>query len=118
MSKYKVRVASLNFPEKFHIFERSRGFLRTLHELLNSLLQEVTLERTNTEEKVGLTLCYGSADDEITDIFISEVRQSSFQIFQTFFMVPASSGEVGGRGEIGYNIVLGTGTSEYSKSYY
>lgn len=35
--------------------------------------QEVTLHRQNTEQKVGLTLCYGSADDEITDIFVGEV---------------------------------------------
>ncbi len=39
--------------------------------------QEVTLERASTEEKVGLTLCYGSAEDDITDIFISEVSTQS-----------------------------------------
>ena len=37
------------------------------------LLQEVTLPRKCLSEKVGLTLCYGSAEDDITDIFISEV---------------------------------------------
>ncbi|GFR81154.1 hypothetical protein ElyMa_004062600 [Elysia marginata] len=33
---------------------------------------EVVLRRTSTEEKLGLTLCYGSLDDDMTDIFISE----------------------------------------------
>ena len=31
----------------------------------------------SSEEKVGLTLCYGSADDDVTDIFISEVEPYS-----------------------------------------
>lgn len=39
--------------------------------------EEVTLCRTTSEEKVGLTLCYGSADDDVTDIFISEVEPYS-----------------------------------------
>ena len=37
----------------------------------------MTLRRTSSEEKVGLTLCYGSADDDVTDIFISEVEPYS-----------------------------------------
>ncbi|XP_064605230.1 E3 ubiquitin-protein ligase PDZRN3-like isoform X2 [Liolophura sinensis] len=39
--------------------------------------EEVTLQRTTSEEKLGLTLCYGSAEDEVTDIFISEIEPSS-----------------------------------------
>ena len=39
------------------------------------VFQEVTLHRQSIEEKVGLTLCYGAADDEVTDIFIGEVRR-------------------------------------------
>ncbi|GFO44484.1 actin [Plakobranchus ocellatus] len=35
--------------------------------------EEVALRRTSTDEKLGLTLCYGSLDDDMTDIFISEV---------------------------------------------
>ena len=37
----------------------------------------MTLRRVSSEEKVGLTLCYGSADDDVTDIFISEVEPYS-----------------------------------------
>ena len=37
------------------------------------VLQEVVLHRSSSDEKLGLTLCYGSLEDEITDIFISEV---------------------------------------------
>ena len=44
------------------------------------VLQEVTLSRGSTNEKVGLTLCYGSADDEVTDIFVQEVRKLRFSI--------------------------------------
>ncbi len=50
-------------------------FLSVTNRTIFLCFQEVTLERTNTEEKVGLTLCYGSAEDDITDIFISEVRK-------------------------------------------
>jgi hypothetical protein len=39
----------------------------------------VTLHRANSEEKIGLTLCYGAAEDEVTDIFISEVGQFTTQ---------------------------------------
>ncbi|KAK3102615.1 hypothetical protein FSP39_012654 [Pinctada imbricata] len=39
--------------------------------------EEVILHRTATEQKLGLTLCYGSLDDGTTDIFISEVEQGS-----------------------------------------
>ncbi|ESO89887.1 hypothetical protein LOTGIDRAFT_234023, partial [Lottia gigantea] len=39
--------------------------------------EEIILTRTSSEEKLGLTLCYGSLEDEITDIFISEVDQCS-----------------------------------------
>jgi len=41
------------------------------------LFQEVTLNRTGSDQKVGLTLCYGSACDEVTDIYIGEVRGQS-----------------------------------------
>ena len=41
--------------------------------LLFLALQEVLLHRETSEEKVGLTLCYGAADEDFTDIFISEV---------------------------------------------
>lgn len=37
------------------------------------VLQEVVLHRSSSDEKLGLTLCYGSLEDEVTDIFISEV---------------------------------------------
>lgn len=36
-------------------------------------LQEVILHRLVEHQKLGLTLCYGSLEDETTDIFISEV---------------------------------------------
>ncbi|KAK7493907.1 hypothetical protein BaRGS_00014789 [Batillaria attramentaria] len=36
------------------------------------VLQEVVLHRSSSDEKLGLTLCYGSLEDEVTDIFISE----------------------------------------------
>lgn len=36
-------------------------------------LQEVILHRSVEHQKLGLTLCYGSLEDETTDIFISEV---------------------------------------------
>ncbi|XP_050412867.1 E3 ubiquitin-protein ligase PDZRN3 isoform X3 [Patella vulgata] len=39
--------------------------------------EEIILTRTSAEEKLGLTLCYGSLEDEITDIFISEVDPCS-----------------------------------------
>ncbi|XP_025106860.1 E3 ubiquitin-protein ligase PDZRN3-B-like isoform X2 [Pomacea canaliculata] len=39
--------------------------------------EEVVLQRTTSNEKLGLTLCYGSLEDEVTDIFISEVDPSS-----------------------------------------
>ncbi|XP_059153688.1 PDZ domain-containing RING finger protein 4-like, partial [Physella acuta] len=39
--------------------------------------EEVMLRRTSTDEKLGLTLCYGSLEDELTDIFISEVDPCS-----------------------------------------
>ncbi|XP_064631987.1 E3 ubiquitin-protein ligase PDZRN3-like isoform X3 [Lineus longissimus] len=39
--------------------------------------EEVTLHRANSEEKIGLTLCYGAAEDEVTDIFISEIEPYS-----------------------------------------
>ncbi|XP_012945245.1 E3 ubiquitin-protein ligase PDZRN3-B [Aplysia californica] len=39
--------------------------------------EEVLLRRNSSEEKLGLTLCYGSLEDEMTDIFISEVDPCS-----------------------------------------
>ncbi|KAL5013272.1 hypothetical protein ScPMuIL_007542 [Solemya velum] len=39
--------------------------------------EEVTLHRPSTHEKLGLTLCYGSLEDDMTDIFISEVEACS-----------------------------------------
>nr|KAG5704604.1 hypothetical protein BaRGS_031868 [Batillaria attramentaria] len=36
------------------------------------LRPEVVLHRSSSDEKLGLTLCYGSLEDEVTDIFISE----------------------------------------------
>ncbi|KAJ8302049.1 hypothetical protein KUTeg_021036 [Tegillarca granosa] len=39
--------------------------------------EEVVLHRSSTNEKLGLTLCYGSLEDEMTDIFISEVDPCS-----------------------------------------
>ena len=41
-------------------------------------LQEVILHRTATDQKLGLTLCYGSLEDGTTDIFISEVCNQSY----------------------------------------
>ena len=38
------------------------------------LWQTVTLHRTGSNQKVGLTLCYGATYDGLTDVFISEVR--------------------------------------------
>ncbi|XP_029636774.1 E3 ubiquitin-protein ligase PDZRN3 isoform X2 [Octopus sinensis] len=38
--------------------------------------EEVILHRDNNE-KLGLTLCYGSLDDDMTDIFIGEVESDS-----------------------------------------
>ncbi|CAH1783428.1 unnamed protein product [Owenia fusiformis] len=35
--------------------------------------EEVTLHRASSEERLGLTLCYGSTDEDLTDIFISEI---------------------------------------------
>lgn len=34
----------------------------------------MVLHRSSNSEKLGLTLCYGSLEDEVTDIFISEVN--------------------------------------------
>ena len=34
----------------------------------------MVLHRSLNSEKLGLTLCYGSLEDEVTDIFISEVN--------------------------------------------
>ncbi|KAL3852177.1 hypothetical protein ACJMK2_015851 [Sinanodonta woodiana] len=39
--------------------------------------EEVILQCQNTEEKLGLTLCYGSAEDGVTDIFIGEIEPYS-----------------------------------------
>ncbi|CAL1534531.1 unnamed protein product [Lymnaea stagnalis] len=39
--------------------------------------EEVILRRTSSDEKLGLTLCYGSLEDELTEIFISEVDPCS-----------------------------------------
>ncbi|KAH9496314.1 E3 ubiquitin-protein ligase pdzrn3 [Bulinus truncatus] len=39
--------------------------------------EEVLLRRTSSDEKLGLTLCYGSLEDELTEIFISEVDPCS-----------------------------------------
>ncbi|XP_046353325.2 E3 ubiquitin-protein ligase PDZRN3-like isoform X2 [Haliotis rufescens] len=39
--------------------------------------EEVVLHRVSSEEKLGLTLCYGSLEDEVTDIFISEIDPNS-----------------------------------------
>ncbi|XP_076110264.1 E3 ubiquitin-protein ligase PDZRN3-like isoform X3 [Mytilus galloprovincialis] len=39
--------------------------------------EEVVLHRSSNSEKLGLTLCYGSLEDEVTDIFISEVESCS-----------------------------------------
>ncbi|XP_013396377.1 E3 ubiquitin-protein ligase PDZRN3-like [Lingula anatina] len=39
--------------------------------------QEVLLHRSNSEEKIGLTLCYGSVDIEETDIYVSEIEPYS-----------------------------------------
>lgn len=36
-------------------------------------MQEVRLKRTSKEEKIGLTLCYGSTDEDVTDIYVGEV---------------------------------------------
>ena len=40
------------------------------------MFQEVVLHRSSSDEKLGLTLCYGSLEDEVTDIFISEVSSA------------------------------------------
>ena len=45
-----------------------------LCEFVYFCLQEVVLQRPLEAQKLGLTLCYGSLEDETTDIFISEVR--------------------------------------------
>uniref|UniRef100_K1QDW8 PDZ domain-containing RING finger protein 4 n=1 Tax=Magallana gigas TaxID=29159 RepID=K1QDW8_MAGGI len=39
--------------------------------------EEVILHRSVEHQKLGLTLCYGSLEDETTDIFISEVEAHS-----------------------------------------
>ncbi|CAG5128859.1 unnamed protein product, partial [Candidula unifasciata] len=39
--------------------------------------EEVVLRRACSQEKLGLTLCYGSLEDELTEIFISEVDPCS-----------------------------------------
>lgn len=39
--------------------------------------EEVVLHRSSSDEKLGLTLCYGSLEDEVTDIFISEIDPCS-----------------------------------------
>ncbi|XP_062620869.1 E3 ubiquitin-protein ligase PDZRN3-B-like isoform X2 [Saccostrea cucullata] len=39
--------------------------------------EEVILHRSADSQKLGLTLCYGSLEDETTDIFISEVEPQS-----------------------------------------
>ena len=49
------------------------------------VLQEVVLHRSSSDEKLGLTLCYGSLEDEITDIFISEVSPC-FCVFLCLFL--------------------------------
>lgn len=38
------------------------------------LLQEVELCRQNSQEKLGLTLCYRTDDEEDTGIYVSQVR--------------------------------------------
>ena len=53
------------------------------------LFQEVSLQRTNSCDRLGLTLCYGTADEQDTDIFVSEVREEdSWTVL--FFRVGAS----------------------------
>ncbi|XP_069100919.1 E3 ubiquitin-protein ligase PDZRN3-B-like isoform X2 [Argopecten irradians] len=39
--------------------------------------EEVILHRSSISEKLGLTLCYGSVEEGMTDIFISEVETES-----------------------------------------
>ncbi|XP_052285535.1 E3 ubiquitin-protein ligase PDZRN3-like isoform X1 [Dreissena polymorpha] len=39
--------------------------------------EEVVLQRTSEADKLGLTLCYGSSEDGITDIFVGEVEPYS-----------------------------------------
>ena len=48
------------------------------------VFQEVNLHRSSSDAKLGLTLCYGSLEDEVTDIFISEVRINTISTLSLF----------------------------------
>ena len=37
-------------------------------------VQEVDLYRVNTQDKLGLTICYRTDDEDETGIYVSEVR--------------------------------------------
>lgn len=55
--------------------------------------QEVTLRRSSSNEKLGLTLCYGAPDDADTDIYVSEViisAASSSISSSSSFIMPGS----------------------------
>ncbi|VDN60671.1 unnamed protein product [Dracunculus medinensis] len=45
--------------------------------LNNVEYEEVILKRSKVVPRLGITLCYGSADDNDTDIFISEIERGS-----------------------------------------
>jgi len=49
--------------------------------------QTVTLHRTGSSQKVGLTLCYGATYDGLTDVFIGEVSMVSRARTLVFFVL-------------------------------
>ncbi len=44
------------------------------------MLQEIELCRMNSQEKLGLTLCYRTDDEEDTGIFVGQVGSCTFLI--------------------------------------
>lgn len=59
--------ATWNISQLFLLVQSSEG------ETCFVLLQEVELCRQNSQEKLGLTLCYRTDDEEDTGIFVSQV---------------------------------------------